>query len=231
MQYHIDTIPVWDAYKLDSECPLCDLRKANEQRYVESFLGASVMEPDVRIEVNRKGFCGPHFAMLFAQKNRLGLALMTHTHLQETMGAMGDPVVSKAGLFGKKKASATQMKHDGETCVLCERLEATMNRYAYTVLHLYKTDTAFRAALEGSKGLCLPHYHQLIEMAPRAMGGPALKGFLSMLARLEQDNLGRVEKELEWFTLKFDYRNAEAPWGNSRDAVERAINKLRGKCV
>ena len=32
-------------------------------------------------------------------------------------------------------------------------------------------------------------------------------------------------------TLKFDYRNKDKPWGNSQDAVERAINKLRGKCV
>ena len=48
---------------------------------------------------------------------------------------------------------------------------------------------------------------------------------------LEIENLKRVEKELEWFTLKFDYRNADKPWGNSQDAPERAINKLQGACV
>ena len=41
----------------------------------------------------------------------------------------------------------------------------------------------------------------------------------------------RVAGELEWFTLKFDYRNADKPWGNSRDAVERSVNKLMGACV
>ena len=49
--------------------------------------------------------------------------------------------------------------------------------------------------------------------------------------RLELDNLRRVEGELEWFTLKFDYRNDGKPWGNSQDAPERAINKLMGACV
>ena len=43
--------------------------------------------------------------------------------------------------------------------------------------------------------------------------------------------LDRIEKELDWFTLKFDYRNTDKPWGNSRDAVERSINKLMGACV
>lgn len=230
MRYHIDTIPVWDACKENSECLLCDLRRDNEQAYVDNFLGASVMEPDVRVEVNRKGFCGLHFAMMFAKKNRLGLALMTHTHLQETMKTVGKPTAAKAWRFGKREASAPQTDR-GETCVLCERLDATMNRYTYTVLHLYKTDTAFRAALEGSKGLCLPHHHQLAEMAPQVFGGQDLKRFLSMLTKLEHDNLARIEKDLEWFTLKFDYRNTDAPWGNSRDAVERAINKLRGKSI
>ena len=38
----------------------------------------------------------------------------------------------------------------------------------------------------------------------------------------------RVEADLNWFTLKFDYRNRDKPWGSSRDAVERALIKLRG---
>ncbi|NLE68688.1 MAG: hypothetical protein GX611_00720, partial [Clostridiales bacterium] len=46
--------------------------------------------------------------------------------------------------------------------------------------------------------------------------------------RLLNENLKRLEEELEWFTLKFDYRNADKPWGNSRDALERTVNKLRG---
>ena len=45
------------------------------------------------------------------------------------------------------------------------------------------------------------------------------------------ENLTRVEKDLEWFTLKFDYRNRDKPWGNSQDAVERSVNKMRGGAV
>ncbi|MDR0930061.1 MAG: DUF6062 family protein [Oscillospiraceae bacterium] len=226
MRYHIDTIPVWDAYKKDSECPLCDLQAANEAAYLDNFLGASVMEPAVRIEVNAKGFCRKHFARMLGMQNRLGLALMTHTHLKETLAQLSPPTGTKGGLFAKKAAPEADA---GENCILCERLRDTMNRYLFTVLHLYKTDAEFRRVLEGGKGLCLTHYKQLSRMAAEELGGEKGRAFQTMLYDLQRRNMERIEKELEWFTLKFDYRNSDKPWGNSKDAPERAIEKLRGK--
>lgn len=232
MKYHIDTIPVWDAYKEECECPLCTLEAANEQMYVENFLGASVMEPDTRIEVNEKGFCSNHFAMMITQKNRLGLALMTHTHMQEAMKHMQPGGGRKKGLFGKRDGVGDKPSVSaGDTCVLCERLQETMNRYLYTVIHLWKTDKAFAQQLEKGKGHCLPHYERLCQMAEESLGGAQAQAFAAMMHANQQENMARIEKELEWFTLKFDYRNADAPWGNSRDALERAINKLRGRTV
>ena len=42
MKYHLDTIPVWDAYHEEGECPLCILEDKSEKSYVDSFLGGSV---------------------------------------------------------------------------------------------------------------------------------------------------------------------------------------------
>lgn len=215
MRYHIDTIPVWDAYKTDTECPLCDLQQAAEAQYLDSFLGASVMEPDVRIEVNEKGFCARHFARMLPMKNRLGLSLMTHTHLKETIKKL--PAAAPGSRLFAKKSDIPQA---AETCILCDRLDVTMMRYITTIVHLWKTDKDFQKAFLSSKGLCLPHYYALRADSP--------KDLAEALDKLEKENLDRIEKELEWFTLKFDYRNREAPWGNSKDAPERAILKLRG---
>ena len=41
MKYTLDTIPVLDAYKTGCECPLCQLRIACEDSYVDSMLGAA----------------------------------------------------------------------------------------------------------------------------------------------------------------------------------------------
>lgn len=228
MRYHIDTIPVWDALKQESECPLCELQESVEKAYLESFLGASVMEPDVRIEVNEKGFCRRHFARMFEMKNRLGLGLMTHTHFQEERKKLIKPEKQKAGWFKKRQTAAGALE---EPCILCERLSDTMDRYQFTVLHLWTTDPEFQKAFGASKGFCLPHYRGLAAMAERELGGEKAAKFLEALMCVQTRNMERVEKELEWFTLKFDYRNGDKPWGNSKDALERAINKLRGKCI
>ena len=88
MRYHIDTIPVWDAAKIGGECLLCALQRRVELQQIEYSLGASVMEPDVRIQVNKKGFCQHHQRMLFKGDNRLGHALMLESHLTETRGKL-----------------------------------------------------------------------------------------------------------------------------------------------
>ena len=43
-----------------------------------------------------------------------------------------------------------------------------------------------------------------------------------------RENLARVKEDIDWFTAKFDYRNANAPWKNSQDAVPRTMQKLEG---
>ena len=238
MRQHIDTIPVWDAYRNDCECPLCMLEDTNEHNYVDSFMGGSVMEPDVRVEVNKKGFCGRHFKLMLANNNRLGVALMAHTYLKETMAKMGDVAMAvnetpqKAGLFSRK-APADTSKLDAITssCILCDRLNETMDRYVYTVVYMWKHDSSFKMTLQKSKGLCLKHYAQVLKAAPEQLSGSELKQFNDMLSKLEMENLARLEGEIEWFTLKFDHKNADKPWGNSKDSLDRTVLKLRGKCV
>ena len=45
------------------------------------------------------------------------------------------------------------------------------------------------------------------------------------------DNMKRVCDDVEWFTDKFDYRNADAPWKNSKDALIREALKLNSEFV
>ena len=250
MRYHIDTIPVWDAVKLEGECPLCALRRRNELIDVDRFLGASVMEPDTRVRVNEKGFCPRHQVLLYAQKNRLGHALMMHTHMKETMKKLS-PILSSARAAAERSAGTPALKRMmgksagkedlsqaardvralTQSCILCDSIEENTRRYAYTLLHLYKTDTAFRKAFAASKGVCLPDMALLMEMAEEALSGQVLKDFIDDLCAAVEKSLEKTEGDLEGFTLKFDYRNADKPWGDSRDALERAVNKLRSWCI
>lgn len=245
MKYHIDTIPVWDAVKSGSPCPLCALRRKTERMLIERSLGASVMSPDTRKRVNQLGFCNNHQAMLFAQLggNRLGHALMTLSYLQETRSRaaalLGSADQSKktgsAGFFGRRQPTADNrsdiLSKISGSCMLCEELKEQSQRQLESLLHLWKTDAAFRAAFQDSHGLCLPDTALALSLAPDRLGGELLDSFVHTLKAGLQDHLAQLEEDLVFFTQKFDYRNADKPWGTSKDALERSVNALRGWCL
>ena len=241
MNYHIDTIPVWEAMEKETNCPLCALYRKCEETEIDRSLGGSVMEPDARIRVNEKGICCRHHQQLFAMQNRLGHALLVDSHTKDLLVKMNslDKTVQnekvKKGLFGGKTDASSVLADELEklvnTCVICEDIEGHMNRYLYTFLHLWKTDTAFREKWEASRGVCIPHAIQLLRFAAKYLNGSNQLAFSQSLLTLLKNNLAEDEKDLEWFTLKFDYRNQSKPWGNSRNALERTINRLRSECV
>jgi len=217
---HIDTAPVIEAYQAGGECPLCDLLEKTEEGYLEQFLGGSVMEPNMRVIINEKGFCAEHFGKLYGMGNRLGLALMAHTHLKQRIddikrrGAKG----ARHGLINKRDSNPEK------TCACCDRLNNTMERYIDTVIYLYDTNGAFREVFMDGRGVCIPHYEKL--MARATMEGRV--EFAGELHKLELRCLDKLEHDLEWFTLKFDYRNNDKPWADSKDALIRAVRKLSG---
>lgn len=251
MRYHIDTIPIWDAVKLDGECPLCALERKTELGEAERYLGASVMEPDIRIKVNDRGFCRKHHQMLFSMSNRLGHALMLESHtienrkktsqIFEKMNRAADQLIN-AGLGDKlngktKNAAAVitgeadKLSQLSETCLMCDTIRENMLRYLHTFFHLYKQDKDFSSRIAGGKGFCLPHTGQLIAVAAEELNSRELGEFIRMITRIEAENLDRIQEDISWFIKKFDYRYESESWKNSRDAVERTVNKTRGWCV
>ncbi len=251
MRYHIDTIPVWDAMKLEGECLLCALERRTELGEAERYLGASVMEPDVRVRVNDKGFCRHHHAMLYGMSNRLGHALMLESHMieirkktekiYEKLDSSADALkgIGLAGRLGGKaknanaavRECASELSEMACSCLMCETIEENMRRYLHTFFHLYQNDTDFRTRFAGSKGLCLPHMARLLEAAEEELAPKELGELITTLTRVQKENMDRIQEEISWFIKKFDYRFEKESWGNSKDAVERTVNKVRGWCV
>ena len=83
MNDSIYTIPISEVFEPKDGCPICRMRNTLEKRCVEYITGAAMMEPDIRIKTNEKGFCKTHFPMIYAQKNKLSVALILESHLNE----------------------------------------------------------------------------------------------------------------------------------------------------
>lgn len=101
MRYQLDTIPVWDAYKAGGECPAMRPARSKTRKCTwTAFSALPSWEPDTRVEVNEKGFCPEHYRQMFAQKNRLGLALIMHTHMKEVISSLDSILDGAASASG-----------------------------------------------------------------------------------------------------------------------------------
>ena len=94
-----------------------------------------------------------------------------------------------------------------------------------------KTKRFFFGNAQNGKGFCLPHLGQLIEVAAEELNAKELGEFIRMVTDVETKNLDRIQEDISWFIKKFDYRFEGDSWKNSKDAVERTVNKTRGWCV
>ena len=241
MEYHLDTIPVIDALNEDNECLLCVVQQKTDKMYSEAFLGGSVMSPETRVKVNEHGFCSRHFHILYEQKNRLGLALMTHTYMRETVRQLRDkekklPLNAKKKFFAAKNGDEFRQfedfcrwiedKHDD--CMVCKKVDEAMERYTYTMLHLFKNSEEFRRKLGESRGLCVHHLKQSVEIANSKYNSAVAAEWLKFIMPVEYKAFERLDGELDWFIKKFDYRYREEPWGTSEDSLVRALQKMVG---
>ena len=233
MDEQLYAIPVNDAFNEDTECPVCSMYASLQKNAIEFTMGPSYMEDDVRMETNEVGFCAKHVEMMYGNQNRLGLGLMLHTHMQnlikETEKAQKKGRSSGGGFFKKNtegSAVSAYMRQLGKSCYICDRITRIFDRYIDTVFYLYDKDPAFKTKFDSSKGFCVNHYAVLYDAADAHMSGGALKDFTAKLDKLFLENMKRVCDDVEWYTDKFDYRNVDAPWKNSKDALVRAIKKL-----
>jgi hypothetical protein len=112
--------------------------------------------------------------------------------------------------------------------MICERIDRTLKRYAFTIIHLWRTDPEFKETLEESKGFCLTHLVLTGCMAEEVLPPGQLSEWLRTILPLQMRNLRRLADEVHHFTQKFDHRSGDIPWENARDALPRALQKLTG---
>lgn len=240
MKERLHTIPVNEALESGDECPFCYLQRQAEKsalRYVAGP-GASYMEPEVRAATDKTGFCPVHMKKLYDYGNTLGSALMLQTHyagllenFRQEMEHMEPP--AKKPLFGKKKPPLEgeplwqRLLRQSESCYICDKIDYNMERYYLTFLTLMK-DQEFRQKVESSKGFCLRHFGELLRWAETQCPDGQRAWLHREVFRLMEENLVRVKEDLDWLIAKYDYRNASADWKNSRDALQRTMQKLEG---
>ncbi len=235
MKVVLETIPLWDALKENTECPICSLMKKAEEDSVGYYLSPAIMTSEVRIMTNKHGFCPHHYTLLTERGNPQSLALTMDTYYGENEkilkkafdaieGAKNERGIKKEIERFRKEADSRE-----KGCLVCSRMNDRLYRYAFTLSSLFSTDVEFKKAFLSSKGLCLHHTLIVSEIAEDALKKDEYVTFQKELFSLLKKSLERVRHDDWWMTQKYKSENLDKPWDGCEDAHKRAVYKLIGE--
>lgn len=241
MKEKLYTIPLNDAMNADDECPFCYIERNVEQDIMDYVLGscASYMESDTRDATDKAGFCRMHYKKMFDYGNTLGNGWILKTHYKKLIAEMKDQfshfIPGKTSFMDKLKGKPSEenpvsawIGEKEKSCYICDYFKKEYARYLDTFFYLYKNDSAFREKLTKSKGFCLHHFRDVLNGADAKLNDAEKKEFFPLVFGLMEENMERVSADVDWLIEKFDYRNKDADWKTSKDAVQRGMQKLKG---
>lgn len=227
MKETICTIPINDIFMPKDGCPFCRMEKMLEEQYVRFITGDAMMEPSVRIETNKKGFCRRHFEQMQTEGQKLPNALILESHLQEIID-----IHMPKKLRGKPdKKQLENLKKELSSCYVCDRTESDMHHFMATIFVEWAKGGEFRKLYNEQPFICLKHYH-FVMSAATGKGGLSSKlipDFYAETAALTKNYLMSLKKDITHFCSMFDYRSQGQEWGTSIDAIERSTDFLTGK--
>lgn len=228
----IYTIPVNEAFEKVQEegfctCPFCLMYNRLEDKELDLILGASMMEPDVRLKTNESGFCPEHLSLMFERGKRLPLALMLESHLdsiaKDIDGNMSSLFIGKTADNAAKRLD--KLEH---SCYICDRIEYNISRMIETAALLWQNDEKFREKASKAPYFCLNHYGKYIRAAKERLSKKEFADFYKETSEVEKKYFDKLRADVSWFCKKFDYRYEDEPWGDAKDAPERAKLFLSG---
>ena len=68
----------------------------------------------------------------------------------------------------------------------------------------------------------------MVKKAADSLDDKEKGSFYDTVFDVMKKNMERISNDVAWFVEKFDYRNADEPWKDSKDAIQRGMQKLAG---
>ena len=111
---------------------------------------------------------------------------------------------------------------------MCRRMKRIYERMLDTFVYMLREDSGFGSLLMESKGFCIHHFADILMVCEEKLKPQEKQVWIPRLGELMARNLDRVQEDIDWLIEKYDYRNQDADWKQSRDAVQRTMQKLTG---
>lgn len=242
MQEKLYNIPINDAVNAGDECPFCYIERSIEQDLMDFVLGSgsTYMEADVREKTDKAGFCKMHYKKMFDYGNTLGNAWIMKTYLNNITKeakqvfkeykptANGLKAVLSKNEDKSLNAVSRWIKEKDKSCFICNGFKDHYDRYMKTFFEMYDKDREFAVRVENGKGFCLPHFGDMLEYAGKHLSDKKQQEFADKFLPIMSDKLNEIYGDISWLIEKFDYVNKDADWKNSKDALQRSMQRMKG---
>jgi len=203
---HITYFKLLESLK-EEKCPICFLIKENTNKLMQNFLYERVNDPGERERIRKAlGFCNRHAWQLQRMGNSLGQAIIYNDILK---------------IILEKIAGKENLKKKEGKCIFCEEEKEVEEMYI-SVFWKSFPEPEFISRFENSFGLCLPHFYLAIKKTKN------LKN-ITVLVSIEKENLAKLNKDLEEFIRKYDWRFSKEELGKERNAWIKVIKKIAGE--
>lgn len=211
-------------------CALCQIARHNNPRYVETLLDEAVVDVEQRDAWRAaKGLCNWHAWMAVETPQAAGsLAILYHDVLRHDL-LQSEPVTAPDGggrqrsaqrRFPRRLRAWLEAWRTSPTCPACRTWVEQERLYVQVLLNDWH-EPVLSQAFADSVGLCWPHVRRLAAWQP---GHENLPAFL----KAQRTRLESLQRDLESFIRKLDYRFADEPYGREADAWRRAVSLYAG---
>ena len=97
-----------------------------------------------------------------------------------------------------------------------------------TFVYQVKHETEFMDLVKASRGFCIHHFADLVDACQNGLGKKEQDQVFPILFGQMEQELNRIQEDIDWMIEKYDYVNKDKDWKNSRDAVQRTMQKIVG---
>ncbi|NOY54934.1 MAG: hypothetical protein GXP34_03010 [Actinobacteria bacterium] len=205
----------------ESGCPVCRGSVGAAARYLESLLWENVNDAEVREGLRRDhGFCREHSLALLqvaaARSEALGVAIL----YEDLLDHIEQEIVTVGASSRRRPSRSWLNMRSGPSCRACTVADDVAVNYL-RIIATSEPDTDLDRHLGGA-ALCFPHFSRGLEIRGldhERLEAVYLRGSVSIRA------------ELRRLIDHADYRRADEPLGNEKDAWARAVHLVVGSPV
>ncbi len=209
MREDICSIPISEVFAEKKGCPICNMYDMLETRMVDYIMGDAMMEPDIRIETNKKGFCRRHYDKMGNCRAKLAFSLVLNTHIDRLMAL-------------KPSELEKELPELQKSCFVCDKIEWGAVRLLDTVYRLYENEPEFRTLFKEQPHFCLKHYAMLLNGVKHKKIKKYKKEFQADLYSVATRKGEQLSGLLKEFSGMFDYRaDRDAP---VKEEVKNSLN-------